>query len=175
MGFVHFPGAAPNIRAVLRRILDLRESRNFSRALRSEMCLHLVKHNPEQFSRSPLLFPLFSMPYICLVSWFLKSLLSLCCLSPTALTFILNIHTVLPLLPFSWSLEIFNNVSKKDELFLHWASQCLACFCPNFCNFTFLSFTSALVPDLHVRVLLASLFGGSLSLGWPSPPRTFMF
>ena len=64
VGFVHFPGAAPNIRTVLRLTLDLRESRNFSPALRSEMCLHLFKHNPEQFSRSPLLFPLFSMTYM---------------------------------------------------------------------------------------------------------------
>ena len=107
---------------------------------------------------------------VCLVSQFLKSLLCLCCLSPTALTFILNIHIVLPLLPFSWSFEIFNNVSKKDEVFLYWASQCLTCFHPNFCNLTFLSFVSALVPDFYVRVLLASLFGGFLFLGWDFSP-----
>lgn len=103
-----------------------------------------VKQSPtEQLWRCPLLFPLLLFYYF-LYAWSL-GVLSLC----HVYGFNCFIFEYSYLVSCASTLLVF----REDEFFLYWTSQCMVCFCPKCHSLPFLSFISALVPDLHFRVL----------------------
>lgn len=136
--FIDFPGLAP-ILEMHKTTPSLQRIQNPHRHSGQK---GLVRQSPtEQLWRGPLLFPLLLFYYFL----YAQSLgvLSLCYVYGFN-CFILNIHISFPVLPLSWSSRKMNFFS--IELHNVWSASALnAVACP--------FFISALVPDLHFRVL----------------------